>query len=272
MKTAQRRAQRGFTLIEVLVVIGIILVLLGMVVLGFRHLDAVASKRDTVAELHVCRGLLTEYGNLNGLDNLELAAAAPKRTRDPNAPGMQMFPVYVDLLSSNGTLTPQDIMPGDTTVGPSIDMGDRGSASAARYSCNAIRRTKDVMYILLRVPKNRSTVASLPSKRLLEAPPATSGTPVPPSIGEAVLLDGWGNPIIFVPRGGLDVFIDNGSGPQEYVVRTSGTFPISDISKHPLSAADRPFFASAGQDGKFGQDPQNPKAAYGGDNIYSFQD
>ena len=277
MNTAMKRSQRGFTLIEVLVVIGIILVLLGMVVLGFRHLDAVASKRDTVAELHVCRDLLTEYGNLNGLDNLDVTIAAnisPKQSKDPNAPGRQLFPVYVDTLNANGTITPQDILPGDTTAGTSVDMGDRGSSSNARYSCNAVLRTQDVMYVLLRVPKNQSMVASLPSKRILEARPSgSSGTPTPASIRQAVILDGWGNPIIFVPRGGLHVMIDNGSGAQEYIVRTSGTFLASQIKQHPLSAADRPFFASAGQDGKFGAPEQgNPKAAYGADNVYSFQD
>lgn len=260
MKTAIKRAQRGFTLIEVLVVIGIILILLGMVVLGFRHLDAVASKRDTVAELHVCRGLLTEYENLNGLNVLEFAAKQ-----------MNGIPVYSDVpFPANVKLLDE------TAGGGVIDMSDR-TIKSARYESPAVQKTQQVMRVLLRMPKNRSAVASLPTKRILEAEPAANGNTVPPDIGQAVILDGWGNPIIFVPRGGLHVMIDNGSGAQEYVVRTTGTYPYtgSDASfyqKYPLSPADRPFFASAGQDGKFGADPNNPKAAYGADNVYSFQD
>ena len=265
MKTAPKRARRGFTLIEILVVIGIILILLGMVVLGFRHIDAVASKRDTVAELHVCRDLLTEYEKLNGLDAIEAFVVPP-------AP----LPPYLDpadfrILQSNpaaGNLNWPAIQVSDLVVGNNGDVSDR-SMGGARYRSVAMLKTRQrVMPVLLRVPRNRTTVASLPPKRILEAEPVASGTLIPPDISQAVILDGWGNPIIFVPRGGLHVNIrdpqdPNNKNPADYIVRTSGTFLKSQLAQHPLSPADRPFFASAGQDGDFTK---------GEDNIYSFQD
>ena len=144
------------------------------------------------------------------------------------------------------------------------DMSDR-SNSGARYDSPAVDITRYVMQnFLMRVPRNRSMVGSLPTKRILESPPNTP----PYTIDQTVVLDGWGNPIIFVPPGGLHVNIRDpqapaNSKPPEYIVRTSGTFLVGQIAQHPLSPADRPFFASAGQDGDFTK---------GEDNIYSFQD
>ena len=85
-----------------------------------------------------------------------------------------------------------------------------------------------------------------------------------------MLLDGWGNPILLVPPSGLMVNIKDEANSKSgntvynaYVVRTSGTYPYSATGSGlpPLTAADRPFFASAGADGDF---------SLGEDNVYSF--
>ena len=88
-------------------------------------------------------------------------------------------------------------------------------------------------------------------------PPATVTYP-------PVVLDGWGNPIIFVPASGLyDIY----TGLVYVNVTIVGTNHISftgslvSVNK-PVTAPDgRPFWVSAGPDGNF---------VLGDDNIYSF--
>ena len=257
---ALRHGRRGFTLIEILVVIGIILVLMSMVVLGFRHLNYTAARRETIAELHLCRDLLTEYENTAGLNAIEGLKGSVGNGYDP---------VYVD--PNTGT-EPDAFLKPDDAGG---DMGDKSKGSS-RYESPAVVKTQGVpagapgvMYVLLRDPKNRAAVAGVTPKRLLEPEPTgNSNTPPSPNtLDNTVLLDGWGNPIIFVPRGGMHIFV-NGT---PYIVRSTGTFPASDVTNHPITPADRPFFASAGQDGFF-VDQNQGRADYSIDNIYSFQD
>ena len=87
--------------------------------------------------------------------------------------------------------------------------------------------TTTVMTRLVAIPKNKDAIANLPTKMVK----AGSNPPV--------LLDGWGNPIVYVPKTGL----------------TSGGKTIT----HPEG---RPFWASPGPDG----DINTPD-----DNIYSFE-
>lgn len=289
-----RHSRRGLTLIEVLVVIGIILVLVGLLVAGFRHLNRTAANKETLAELHVCRGLLQEYENKAGLAGIEAAAA---QTTDPNAPLPGKFPVFQDpadtvtpatatsVYGSSGSATPGTVWscyeaPGQspngsndlvvTVTGPPPYSGDMGGKSppTARYGSQAVLQTYDVMYALMRIPANQTTVQSIQSKRLLEPPPSSSGPTTPYPITHGVLLlDGWGNPIIFVPRGGIHVFIKNQTTGQNdiWLVRSTGTTNVTANSGNdpPMTGSERPFWASAGQDGDF---------TLGEDNIYSFQD
>jgi hypothetical protein len=119
------------------------------------------------------------------------------------------------------------------------------------------------MQILEQVPANRSLMQTVQSKRVLES---TSGAPTTMDQAGAILLDGWGNPILFVPAAGLEVNIINQANPSGpplvYLVRTSGTIPMP-ATPPPPGPTDRPFFASAGQDGDF---------SIGEDNVYSFQE
>ena len=286
-----RHSRRGFTLIELLVVIGIILVLVGLLVAGYRHLNATAARRETLAELHVCRGLLQEYENKAGLAGIEASAA---QQSDSAAPLPGLFPVFQDpadtvtpgtvtMVYGSGGGTPGSIwscyqVPGQTNglkdlvvpvTGTPPYSGDLGGKSlpSARYQCYAVLQTYDVMYLLMHIPANQTTVQSIQSKRILEPTPNASGptTPYPISHG-VLLLDGWGNPIIFVPRGGIHVFIKNQTtGSNDiWLVRSTGTTLVpSGGNDPPMTGNERPFWASAGQDGDF---------TLGEDNVYSFQD
>lgn len=294
-----RHPRRGFTLIELVIVIGIIMILMGLLVVGYRHINATAARRETVAELHVLRGMLQDYENHAGLAGIEFAAG---QAGDANAPAPGKFPVYIDpastvvpntiaqwpivRLPSNGSpsdstdLTANGVPAQSTSAGdvyitinnvPVTDMGDKADTGGPRYASGAVVRSYDVMYVLMHLPSNRTTALAVQSKRVLEPP--SGNTPATIDQG-VVLLDGWGNPIIFVPRGGIHVYIQNPASTSSsplpaniYLVRSTGTTlltPSGSLMKDPpMTGAERPFFASAGQDGDF---------TLGEDNVYSFQD
>jgi prepilin-type N-terminal cleavage/methylation domain-containing protein len=261
-----RHSRRGFTLIELVIVIGIIMILMGLLVVGYRHINATAARRESVAELHICRGMLQEYENRNGLQGIEFFAAQTSDTGGPPYT-LNKYPVYPD--PATGTtpatswqsLSLLDVTGGGVAGGPT-DMGDKTSGSnSARYSA-AVTKTLDVMYVLMRIPANQTVVQSVQAKRIMEPiPPGTTPNPVTQGV---VLLDGWANPIIFVPRAGLHVNIKDPvtGSPVLYVIRSTGSFAAT--SGDPaMTGNERPFWASAGQDGDF---------TIGEDNVYSFQD
>jgi prepilin-type N-terminal cleavage/methylation domain-containing protein len=286
-----RRTRGGFTLIELMVVIGIILVLVSIVVIGLRHVNYTAARHETVAELKICADMLKEYESVNNLAGIEEVAAGrqvPKSGIPASAPLQFQLPVYLDQPPTNlnysgeiknGNNGESAIQAVDVATGAGSDMGDKSDQLTPRYGLpngsSAVSNTQMVMYLLLRDPKNRATLATVPAKRILEGQVITPGTPAKPfPMDYAVVLDGWGNPIIYVPRGGLHVFMppnDIHGKLQEFVVRTSGTTWVG--ATPPLNLNDHPFFASAGQDGSFTDSliNQNP-TDYGSDNIYSFQD
>jgi hypothetical protein len=207
---------------------------------------------------------------LAGIESSDLQASNP-------APPPTKFPVYSDF--GGPTMPLATVFIADLQANGTSDLSDQSMANRPRYPSPvgkpvppgsvSVSNTRDVMSILLRIPSNRTLVTNLPPKRILEPPPTASGAVAPPaSISSGVVvLDGWSDPIIFVPRGGLHVYIKNPTNPSapptEYIVRSSGTFPKAQLPKHPLTASDRPFFASGGQDSDF---------TTGEDNVYSFQE
>jgi prepilin-type N-terminal cleavage/methylation domain-containing protein len=286
--------RRGFTLIELMVVIGIILVLVAIVVLGLRHVNNQAALRETQAEMVICQDLLKEYQNVNessGIEGPSMSGGVPVAptpfTMPPPWNFPIKFPVFFDASLEVTGGQPASALLTDDFAGhqngtggvftTSRDMGDKLDIATARYYSNAVAWTQAVNFILMRDSKNRATVsASVPAKRILETPsfPQTSGTPQPASpytLDAPIILDGWGNPIVYVPRGGMHVMLKQGQSIlYEYVVRSSGTYVYPGMLP-PLSANDRPFFASAGQDGVFTESSMNTGGAdYAIDNIYSF--
>ncbi|HEY8750012.1 MAG TPA: type II secretion system protein [Tepidisphaeraceae bacterium] len=302
MKHLTRR--HGFTLIELLVVIGIILVLTTIILTGIKHVTNLTIRHETQAELKVCEDLLREYRNINGLKNIEAPAASivgtPPRMKLPSPnwiSGEYPLPMFVDSADATEIILPEQsstlatlAFAGSSTQAPPTsgsagDFSDQSDFSNPRWVSNAIRWTQGVMFILLKDPKNRALVSALPSKRILETPPSyksntgvtNGGAQTPYTIDAAVPLDGFGNPIIFVPRGGMHVWMKLGTGTspgtgglQEYVVRTSGTYRVNAGPLPPVGANDRPFFASAGQDGYFTDLKMAGDKAI--DNLYSFQE
>ena len=293
--------RRGFTLVELLVVIGIILVLIAIVVAGIRHTSFMAARHETEAELKVCQDLLTEYKAVNGMKNLEGPASSvvPYALTLPYPPWLNhtySLPMYLDPTGGAPDVTnsqPETAFGIDDFKGtppPPVpnqpprpvdagDMSDKSSGNNPRWGCRAVYNTQGVMFLLLKDPKNRAVVSGMPSKRILEtwAPFNAGGPQAPFAIDAAVLLDGWGNPIIYVPRGGMHVRMDpNSTGDPtnllEFIVRSSGTYSPAGVVP-PAGPNDHPFFASAGPDGYFtdiSPVPANRKDR-SMDNIYSFQ-
>jgi prepilin-type N-terminal cleavage/methylation domain-containing protein len=224
-----RHSRKGFTLLELLAVIGIILILISMAIIGYQQIDKAATARATKATLANAQALLAEYEINVPLNTI----------RDVN--GNSIVP------TAGLALAPVVGAPGD--VNPTTD------PNAPRYG-SAVTYTQSIMLILTRVPKNKQVVSQLPARSMLNRP---DGTAYPGTTGP-VLLDGWKNPIIFVPASGLVVNLTQGTNAAApYTVRTSGVYKGNPPA---VSAADRPFFASAGQDGNF---------TNGDDNLYSFQ-
>jgi hypothetical protein len=93
--------------------------------------------------------------------------------------------------------------------------------------------------------------------------------------GIPILLDGWSNPIIYVPATGLHVKLlagqgvyhpvddaDTFSATQDYIlISPEGSVSGNGTPNPVVTRPGRPFFASAGPDGDFTK---------GDDNIYSF--
>ncbi len=84
-----------------------------------------------------------------------------------------------------------------------------------------------------------------------------------------MLLDGWNNPIIFVPATGLHVQMLNGASAYSgavtqnwIIVSPEGRVTGNGTANPIVTTPGRPFWASAGPDGDFSK---------GDDNIYSFE-
>jgi prepilin-type N-terminal cleavage/methylation domain-containing protein len=219
-----RRPRPGFTLIEALIVICVITVLMALAMLGFNHFEKVAAERTTHTRLQTCAGLLTQYDPTGTLLNLE---------------GQQPPSIYP---SNGATGSPGDV---NATIG-------------SRYG-GAVLSTAHIFQIFCRMPDVRVAITQIPGESLLQA--ASGGTWTDPTnptnkVPLTVLLDGWGNPIIYVPSGGLTgVYI--GGPPPPSASPTSGVWGKA---KTIRSVDGRPFWASAGADGSF---------TTGDDNVYS---
>lgn len=237
------RRRTAFALVEMLVVIGILLILMTLSLLGYQVIEKSAAASQTKATLHNLDSMLAD---------LESAA------------GSGALPVYTYQDAQGHTQVQNTI--GAVTNSPTPDakiwtIGDVSSGGGDRYPwpstvspnnpSNIVGSTQHVaMAALIRIPNNLDAIKQMPSSRLMKDPNGNPYT-IP------ILLDGWGNPIIYVPAGGISVYVMTGNGTPRLITI--------------VRADNRPFFASAGPDGNFGavytSSPTAP--SYGDDNVCS---
>ena len=242
----------GFTLLEILVVIGIIMLLVAIGVIAFGALDQ--TPRVTRTTLSNLSSMLAEY-----------------ETRTALREQPSFF--YV-----NGGKAPANAnfwkTPASTSEGKA---GPVTSGSPARYDWDAVVNTQITFQMLNRIPANKQTMTKLPGKQVHGLADGTDNGRLMPDGGSEkridppLVLDGWNNPIIFVGAGGLrDVNLvprtsgTTGGGTSagfekpDQIITSAGVFPRGAV----VPASARPFFASAGPDGDF---------RLGDDNLYSFE-
>jgi len=201
--------RRGFTMVEILIVIGVMMLLMGIGVIAYRGLDKVASERATHVMLDDLSGMLAEYEHGGQIGDVPRS--------------------YSDATAKAG-----DFAPIDTTAGVwdvSSNAGGRRDATIGD-DATAVER-------LARMPANRAVLRRLTDKQMLGCPAGADPIKRPDL---RAIADGWRNPVLLAPVGGVRVFV-NGT-PQTIT-----------------SPDHRAFWFSAGPDGDFSK---------GDDNVYSF--
>lgn len=281
------RRRSGFSLIELLVVVAILLVLIGLAVFVLSKVVGTTKTSGTGMVLQNLRTMMSEY-----------EVATKQQLRQPvdmywnggkTAPGT-VLNIWKDANPTDGTTAPEpDPAFAPVNVGPTLGL----NPGFGRYDSDAVANTQLVIGLLQQVSSVKSMLSQLPNAQMMEEIPAGLATtavkltvantiPVPPTVnygGTAarpsppIPLDSWGNPIIFVPAGGLCG--TPGAGPQamwiggkagetgaKRVVNKEQTALAADEIGPIRSPDGRSFWASAGPDGDF---------CTGDDNLYSFQ-
>jgi hypothetical protein len=115
----------------------------------------------------------------------------------------------------------------------------------------AVLNTVRALATLQGNPTNKRVVQQLPPEKLMRVSTNNADTPYDDS-QITILLDGWHNPIIFVPSPGLG---HDGAS-------TAGKVQVGGVYRVITAPDGKPFWASAGEDGDF---------QTGDDNVYSFE-
>ena len=165
----RRSAVRGgFTLIEMLVVIGIILLLVGMSIAGFTQIAKHSKAQHTKGVLEAAKAMLSEYEAAAGKQNLA------------------SFRGFWDGTSTSaiGALGGRKAL---VTVGPLPGINKTWDVYSAQ-----------VLAKLLELPINKAIFDKLPTNQVQK-------TLVDPVTGNLLyeLLDGYGHPLLFAPSSGI---------------------------------------------------------------------
>jgi prepilin-type N-terminal cleavage/methylation domain-containing protein len=227
------RRRRGFTIIELILVMGIMLVLISMFFIGLNYVTGTARIHDTKAALETAKTMFNEYNQATHLNRIPAYVAANWSW------------------STSETLPP----PPPWALGPITPPTGSTPASYAWTNTTLGMDTFAVMYALEQMPANQTIINNLPASKKL--------TVTFSNITATFLLDSWGNPILFVPSGGLVNVRFGGQTSTVTGQSAVGTTTTAGGGQITVTSPDsRPFFVSAGPDGD---------VSLGDDNVYSFQ-
>lgn len=215
------RRRTGFSLIEILIAIGVILVLMTIGIYGYRSLEDSGARKQTIATLASAASLLKEMNSTGAYSRIEGVA-------DQVPP-----PIY-----QLGYMIPTAENPGDVNIGKA----GRGKITADVTTLNSVSQTR-LMKVMRTNPRIASMIGGLPSSAILPPDPGQPPRPIP------VLADAWGNPLLLVPSGGLQgVKFESDNYSAVQTITSSGQL---------TSPANRAFWASAGPDGDFTKGDDN---------------
>ena len=258
-RLAGRNRRRAFTIIELLVVIGIILILIGLFFGGAKVVTAQAKERDTKQMLETCKTMFENYRQGTKLARYPAGLLAFGPSASPPSTW------YTGEESAIGAVTSD-----------ALSLSNNGPMPTA--ASPILNDTVLVYSAIESISQNQTIIANLPPDKKINIHLSTGAT-------VSIPLDGWGNPIFFVPGGGLGtttqgpgaVWID---GTQIGIVTSTSVISGPPLTVYlPYAAGNivstQPFFVSAGPDGDLsnahGWTTGNPVSSMTDDNIYSFQ-
>jgi prepilin-type N-terminal cleavage/methylation domain-containing protein len=257
------RRRNGFTVIEILVVVGIIAILASIAIVGIGKIIESQRQTQTRTVLSSVQSMLAEFDRETALrrqpphqwDFSNGAPSAPTdfwRDASPATVGMTG-------LQSTGDLSPEndDVM----VVSP----------LPSRQHLPEVKNTQLAMYMFNQVSTVKKILSAMPDGSLttIVDDPATN-TPPYDEHAVGVPKDAWGNLMIFVPASGLrGVYLADSN--TEYVVTSAKTYLASALPDGTIAPGARPFFASPGPDGRLGGFDATTGKTYGDDNLYSFE-
>jgi type II secretory pathway pseudopilin PulG len=255
------RRLKGFTTLELLIVIGLILFLISLMFLGLRHVTTQARIADTKTQLQNAQTLLKNYENATHFQRFPVISG----TQDIGFWTTDQVTLYPGSVSNNVFQTN-----GLNNFSPDGGgLSDTGTAPMSTSpNVSIMQRTLLVMQMLMTVPENATLIGNLPSGKTKSFMLTVNGTP---GVSVPVLMDSWGNPILFVPAGGMvntylsaDPLPVPSPAPVQFSTGRypNGHLPPQSSPLPPQQPSDRPFFFSVGPDGD---------ASLGDDNLYSFQ-
>jgi hypothetical protein len=247
-------------------VIGIIIVLAGIAVVAMRGLNRSGRDKQTKMTLSTLSSMLAEYDVATGFRRQPSYIFLPDGANTHQMTGTDS--VWLDA----DPATPKDPQTGEQWVEAPVGSVDEDAGDAGRLRSQAVLNTAIVIREMCKIPAVKAQLSKVPADSLMDVYEDASKTTL---IGP-VFLDGWNNPIIFVPKTGLGGVI-LGDPPAEYVVRSTKACRSNDLASLFALANARPYFASAGPDGSFGFNDVNNNGSFNGndvpagdDNIYSF--